>query len=78
MFSFNKGIEMEVDENDTLTDFRQHFSKDLLIGSGVNYTALEEEDLRCGGRVMATNLTSATLKELAADCMLQKCSFRLV
>ncbi|KAL1115777.1 hypothetical protein AAG570_006067 [Ranatra chinensis] len=70
------GIELEPDGNDTVTDFRQHFSRELLESAGVNFTALEEEDLRCGGFVVATNLTIRTLKELAADCMLQKCIFR--
>lgn len=70
------GIEVEQDENDTVTDFRQHFDKDLLLSAGINYTDLVESDLRCGGFVMATNLTYKTLKELAADCMLQVCSFR--
>ncbi|RZF43442.1 hypothetical protein LSTR_LSTR001703 [Laodelphax striatellus] len=70
------GLEVEMDDNETVTDFRQHFSKDLLILSGVNYTALEESDLRCGGLVLATNLTMSTLQEMAADCMLQKCNFR--
>jgi hypothetical protein len=72
------GIELEPDDNETITDFRQHFSEELLVNAGVNYTALEEEDLRCGGFVVATNLTYKTLKELAADCMLQKCNFRSV
>jgi len=39
-------------------------------------TELEEEDLRCGGLLLATNLTYNTLNQLAEDCMLQKCSFR--
>ena len=43
--------------------------------AGVNVTALEEFDLRCGGLVLATNLTFVKLKDLAADCMLQKCNF---
>lgn len=71
------GIEMEPDDSDEpVTDFRQHFSKEMLVTNGVNYTALEESDLRCGGFVVATNLTYDTLRELAADCMLQICQFR--
>ncbi|KAK9505055.1 hypothetical protein O3M35_009205 [Rhynocoris fuscipes] len=71
------GIEMEFDDGDEqITDFRQHFSMEMLVSNGVNYTELEESDLRCGGFVMATNLTYDTLRELAADCMLQMCNFR--
>ncbi|XP_024081412.1 uncharacterized protein LOC106668659 isoform X2 [Cimex lectularius] len=69
-------IEPESAEEGTETDFSQHFSEKLLVDNGVNFTALEESDLRCGGFVMATNLTYGTLKELAADCMLQICQFR--
>lgn len=67
---------MEPDEEEEVTDFRQHFSRELLEEAGVNYTALEKGDLRCGGLIMSSNLTYDTLKELAADCMLQKCTFR--
>lgn len=66
----------EPDEDEQVTDFRQHFSSEMLILSGVNFSALLDHDLRCGGRVLATNLTNNKLKELAADCMLQKCIFR--
>ncbi|CAB0019753.1 unnamed protein product [Nesidiocoris tenuis] len=70
------GIEIEPDDNETMTDFRQHFTEEMLTAGGVNFTMLEEADLRCGGFVVATNLTYDTLKELAADCMLQICKFR--
>lgn len=69
------GLEIEPDENETVTDFRTRFEAELLIQAGVNVTALEEFDLRCGGIVMATNLTYIKLKDLADDCMLQKCNF---
>ncbi|PNF26153.1 hypothetical protein B7P43_G04442 [Cryptotermes secundus] len=69
------GIEMEPDDNDT-SDFQQRFGEKLLRDAGVNLTELEEEDLRCGGLLLATNLTYNTLNHLAEDCMLQKCSFR--
>lgn len=52
------------------------FGENLLREAGVNLTELEEQDLRCGGLLLATNLTYNTLKQLAEDCMLQKCSFR--
>lgn len=67
---------MQPDENETVNDFTAHFSQKLMEDAGVNYTALLKEDLRCGGAVLATNLTYKTLTELAADCMLQKCFFR--
>lgn len=71
------GMELpELDQDEQVTDFRQHFSSDMLVSSGVNFSALLDHDLRCGGRVLATNLTYNKLKELAADCMLQKCIFR--
>jgi hypothetical protein len=52
------------------------FGEKLLRDAGVNLTELDEEDLRCGGLLLATNLTYNTLNHLAEDCMLQKCSFR--
>lgn len=72
------GIEIER-ENENETDFKQQFGEELLRKSGVNVTALEEEDLRCGGKVVHTNMSgtyNARLSELAADCMVQQCEFR--
>ncbi|KAJ9586879.1 hypothetical protein L9F63_019523 [Diploptera punctata] len=69
------GIEVESDDNQTL-EFLNRFSERLLLGAGVNVTILEEEDLRCGGFVLATNLTISTLNELAEDCVLQKWNCR--
>ncbi|XP_053614679.1 uncharacterized protein LOC128677686 isoform X1 [Plodia interpunctella] len=73
------GIEMERDENDPVTDFRSRFGEKLLIAQGVNITALDKEDLRCGGQVMIHNMTKLSqqrLEILSADCMVQKCDFR--
>lgn len=73
----SSGIEKPSEEEDEdVTDFRQHFSEELLLANRVNVTALDLEDIRCGGMVLATNLTYNRLKELAADCMLQKCIFK--
>ncbi|XP_054266161.1 uncharacterized protein LOC128988671 isoform X2 [Macrosteles quadrilineatus] len=76
----NLGLSKLPDEDEDVTNFTQHFSKDLLVKAGVNFAALENEDLRCGGVVLSSNLTIdatyKTLKELAADCMVQKCMFR--
>lgn len=71
------GMEIEQDDNDTVTDFKQRFGEKLLWEQGVNVTALEEEDLRCGGLVLSSNMTASNLKlsEWAADCMVQRCSF---
>lgn len=73
------GMEVEQDDNDTVTDFKQRFGVKLLWDSGVNVTALEEEDLRCGGLVLKSNMSGVSnlrLSEWAADCMVQKCQFR--
>ncbi|XP_063219814.1 uncharacterized protein LOC134529542 [Bacillus rossius redtenbacheri] len=71
------GIEVEQLNNDTTINYlRKRFGEQVLLEGRVNLTALENEDLRCGGQMFTTNLTQNTLKELAADCMLQKCRFR--
>ncbi|KAL0851487.1 hypothetical protein ABMA28_007282 [Loxostege sticticalis] len=73
------GIEMERDEDDPVTDFRSRFGEKLLLAQGVNITALDKEDLRCGGLVMLHNMTKLSqqrLEILSADCMVQKCDFR--
>lgn len=75
----NLGMEVQQDENDTVTDFKQRFGEKLLWDSGVNVTALEEDDLRCGGLVLHSNMTVPNrlrLSEWAADCMVQQCRFR--
>lgn len=78
--NFTPGLTKLPDEDDEVTNFTQHFSKELLIEAGVNFAALENEDLRCGGVVLSSNKTSSStysiLKELAADCIVQKCTFR--
>uniref|UniRef100_A0A182PUW1 Major facilitator superfamily associated domain-containing protein n=1 Tax=Anopheles epiroticus TaxID=199890 RepID=A0A182PUW1_9DIPT len=73
------GMEIEHDDNATVTDFKTRFGVALLWKQGVNVTALEEEDLRCGGLVMTSNMTlnsNLKLSEWAADCMVQRCRFR--
>jgi hypothetical protein len=71
------GIEIEDSNDDNVTDFKQRFGEKLLWDKGVNVTALEEEDLRCGGLVLHHNMTISEerLRELAEDCMVQKCAF---
>ncbi|XP_021700566.1 uncharacterized protein LOC5566438 isoform X2 [Aedes aegypti] len=73
------GMEIEHDDNETVTDFKTRFGERLLWRQGVNVTALEEEDLRCGGLVLNSNMSlnsNQRLSELAADCMVQRCNFR--
>lgn len=73
------GIEIEQDDNETVTDFKTRFGEKLLWLNGVNVTELEEEDLRCGGLVLKSNMSmtyESRLIEYAADCMVQKCQFR--
>lgn len=71
------GIEIEDDHDDNVTDFIQRFGEKLLWEKGVNVTQLQEEDLRCGGLVLRHNITISDerLRELAEDCMVQKCEF---
>lgn len=71
------GIEIEEDKDDNVTDFIQRFGEKLLWSKGVNVTELEEADLRCGGLVLRHNITVSDerLRELAGDCMIQKCEF---
>lgn len=70
------GIEVD-DDDSNATDFIQRFGEKLLWENGVNVTELEENDLRCGGIVLRHNITVSEerLKELAEDCMVQKCEF---
>lgn len=73
------GMEIEEDESENTTDYKTRFGEKLLWDNGVNVTALEESDLRCGGLVLVTNMSGSSnmrLNELAADCMVQECQFR--
>lgn len=72
------GIEIEQDDNDTITDFKKTFGEKLLKDNGVNVTELEEADLRCGGLVFNTNMSiflNSSYNARAAECMIQKCKF---
>lgn len=76
---FSDAVNIFQDEDDPITDFRSRFGEKLLIAQGVNITALDKEDLRCGGLVMFHNMTKLSqqrLEVLSADCMVQKCDFR--
>lgn len=71
------GIEIEDNHEDNVTDFIQRFGEKLLWDKGVNVTELQDADLRCGGLVLRHNITISEerLRELAEDCMVQKCEF---
>lgn len=71
------GIEIEDDKDDNVTDFILRFGEKLLWDRGVNVTELQDADLRCGGIVLRHNITitEERLRELAGDCMVQKCEF---
>lgn len=73
------GMEIEEDESENVTDYKTRFGEKLLWDNGVNVSALEESDLRCGGLVLVTNMSGQSnirLSEMAADCMVQECQFR--
>lgn len=73
------GIVVEQDDNETVTGIKQRFGEKMLWDRGVNVTALEKGDLRCGGLVLKSNMSGTNdlrLDELAADCMVQECQFR--
>lgn len=73
------GIEIEDSHDENVTDFKQRFGEKLLWEKGVNVTELEDQDLRCGGLVLKHNMTitEERLRELAEDCMVQKCEFQI-
>lgn len=72
------GIEIEQDDNDTVTDFKKRFGEKMLWDQGVNVTELEDADLRCGGLILNSNLSivlNDSLNERALECMIQRCQF---
>lgn len=70
------GMEIEKDDNETVTDFVQRFGYDLLWQNGVNVTELIETDLRCGGLVLRHNMsTNYVPSDKVKECMVQRCRF---
>ncbi|KAL5279758.1 hypothetical protein ACFFRR_004012 [Megaselia abdita] len=70
------GMEIEKDDNETVTDFVQRFGRELLWQNGINVTELEETDLRCGGLVINHNMSSKyKLSDEVKECMVQRCRF---
>ncbi|XP_055376388.1 uncharacterized protein LOC129608737 isoform X2 [Condylostylus longicornis] len=71
------GIEIEHDDNETVTNLNSRFGIKLLNKFGVNYTALDDEDVRCGGLITETNKTinRQKLTDATAECIIQRCRF---
>lgn len=69
------GVELGSEEDEDVTDINKRFRKKLLKREGVNTTELEENDLRCGGRVSANTNTEQKLLNYSSDCIVQKCHF---
>ncbi|XP_076261099.1 major facilitator superfamily domain-containing protein 6-like [Rhynchophorus ferrugineus] len=71
------GFEVEEEEDEHVMDLSKRFSKGMLKRYGVLTQELDGLDLRCGGKVFASNdVTKQRLKFMANDCILQKCQFR--
>ncbi|KAH8289896.1 hypothetical protein KR018_000585 [Drosophila ironensis] len=69
------GMEIEQDANETVTDILQRFGRENLVKGNINLTDMDDLDLRCGGLVRRTNISS--LGPGAAKCMMQRCTFTL-
>ncbi|XP_017130226.1 uncharacterized protein LOC108147949 isoform X2 [Drosophila elegans] len=69
------GMEIEQDANETVTDIRQRFGEDHLVRGKINLTDMDDLDLRCGGLVRRTNMSS--MGSGAVKCMMQRCSFTM-
>ncbi|KAH8403061.1 hypothetical protein KR222_003764, partial [Zaprionus bogoriensis] len=67
------GMEIEQDDNETVTDIRQRFGIDRLAKMQINLTDMDELDLRCGGLVRRTNISAVNAG--AVKCMMQRCTF---
>ncbi|ALC38029.1 CG14891 [Drosophila busckii] len=70
------GMEIEQDDNETVTDIRQRFGEERLIKMQINLTDMDDLDLRCGGLVRRTNI-SYVGNSKAVKCMMQRCTFTL-
>ncbi|XP_043657299.1 uncharacterized protein LOC122622701 isoform X2 [Drosophila teissieri] len=69
------GMEIEQDANETVTDILQRFGRDYLVRGNINLTDMDDLDLRCGGLVRRTNMT--TIAAGAVECMMQRCTFTM-
>ncbi|XP_017493687.1 PREDICTED: uncharacterized protein LOC108381800 [Rhagoletis zephyria] len=69
------GMEIEPDDNETVTDFKQRFGEKRLWEMQINVTDLDELDLRCGGLVRRSNMSQLTNETV--NCMVQRCIFTM-
>ncbi|XP_037957428.1 uncharacterized protein LOC119687242 [Teleopsis dalmanni] len=69
------GMEIESDDNETVTDFKKRFGEKLLVQMQINVTDLEELDIRCGGLVRRSNISHVSNETVR--CMVQRCSFTM-
>ncbi|KAH8263216.1 hypothetical protein KR044_006205 [Drosophila immigrans] len=69
------GMEIEQDDNETVTDIRQRFGEERLVKMQINLTDMDDLDLRCGGLVRRTNISYVNAG--AVKCMMQRCTFTL-
>ncbi|XP_075153062.1 uncharacterized protein LOC142226759 isoform X2 [Haematobia irritans] len=69
------GMEIEQDDNETVTDIKQRFGEKRLWEMQINVTDLEELDLRCGGIARRHNMSH--LSNETVNCMIQRCTFTL-
>uniref|UniRef100_A0A1A9WZP3 Major facilitator superfamily associated domain-containing protein n=1 Tax=Glossina brevipalpis TaxID=37001 RepID=A0A1A9WZP3_9MUSC len=69
------GMEIEQDDNETVTDFKQRFGERRLWDMQINVTDLEELDLRCGGIARRHNMSRVSNETVT--CMVQRCEFTL-
>ncbi|XP_073826978.1 uncharacterized protein isoform X2 [Musca autumnalis] len=69
------GMEIEQDDNETVTDFKQRFGEKRLWQMQINVTDLEELDLRCGGVARRHNMSQVSNETV--NCMVQRCTFTL-
>lgn len=69
------GMEIEPDDNETVTDFKQRFGEKRLWNMQINVTDLDELDLRCGGLVRRSNMSQLT--NGTVSCMVQRCVFTM-
>ncbi|XP_058980577.1 uncharacterized protein LOC101900156 isoform X2 [Musca domestica] len=69
------GMEIEQDDNETVTDFKQRFGEKRLWEMQINVTDLEELDLRCGGIARRHNMSHVSNETV--NCMVQRCTFTL-
>lgn len=66
------GASTEIDDDSR--NFTENFSPMMLRKAGVNYTTLEESDLRCGGLVQSASYIAS--EYWSGKCIVQECIFK--